>query len=249
MASPFSGSAGRKAAIDAEAYMDSIWRDQNSRIKAGRTSSLKALDSGYKGARQDYTRASERYQPYADTGLKALSGLSDATGVNGQEGHDRAVAAFRAGPGYDWQVDQATDAVARKASSLGVLGSGNTMAAITDRASHLADQEYDDYLDRLSGLTELGYSATGAQAGIDQDMGNLNAQKGRDKADVYGTYTGMAVNSRADTADRIASARTGGFMAGQNAAANRWNAGMSLAQLAAGFAGGDGFKNLKSMFA
>lgn len=237
MASPFSGRAGRQAAIDAEAYMDSIWRDQNARIKSGQKSSLAALDTGYRGARQDLTRALGRYQPYADTGLSALGQYSDATGLNGQEGYDRAVGSFRASPGYDWQVEQATDAVARKASALGALGSGNTMAAITDRASNLADQEYDDYLDRLSGLTELGYTATGAQAGIDQDMANLNAQKGRDKTGVYSNFTGMAVNSRADTADRIASARLGGMMAGQNAAANRWNMGMSLANLGAGFAG------------
>jgi hypothetical protein len=249
MASPFSGSAGRKAAVDAEAYWDSIWRDQKSRIKSGEDRSLSALRTGFNTAGADIQRATGRFDPYVTTGLAALGGYTDAIGMNGAEGNDRAVAAFRAGPGYEWAVDQATDAVARKAGAIGALGSGNTMAAISDRAGHMADQEFDDYLDRLNGVVGLGYNATTAQAGLDQDLANLRMQYGRDRAGTIGSFTGMGVNARQGTAGNIAEARTGGLMAGQNAAANRWNMGMSLAGLGADFLGGGGLKNLKSLFA
>jgi hypothetical protein len=232
--------------------MDYLGRAQNDidkRLSQGQNKSITSIGQGYHDALDANNKEFALYEPYKTTGLAALSGYTDAIGMNGEAGHDRAVESFRTSPGYEKQVEQATDAVARKASSLGVLGSGNTMAAITDRASDLADQEWDDHLDRLNGVVSLGYDATGRQAGVLSDRAGLYTQKGRDKADVYRGFTSMDVNSWQTTSGAIAEALHGGMMAGQNAAANRWNAGMSLAQLAAGFAGGDGFKNIKNLFA
>jgi hypothetical protein len=153
--------------------------------------SLSALGSGFDAARGSYGDAIQLYEPYRTTGLAALGNYADATGVNGQGGYDKATASFRASPGYQYTVDQASDQVARKASALGVLGSGNTMAAITDRAGHLADQEYGSYLDRLSGLSTLGYNATGAQAGLTKGLGDLSATQGTQTA---GLYTGLGTS-------------------------------------------------------
>jgi hypothetical protein len=153
--------------------------------------SLSALGSGFDAARGSYGDAIQLYEPYRTTGLAALGQYADATGVNGQGGYDKATASFRASPGYQYTVDQASDQVARKASALGVLGSGNTMAAITDRAGHLADQEYGSYMDRLNGLTQLGYGATGAQAGLTKGLGDLSATQGTQTA---GLYTGLGTS-------------------------------------------------------
>ncbi|WP_262268617.1 hypothetical protein [Microvirga yunnanensis] len=162
------------------------------------------------------------------------------------------MAAFRAGPGYQYQVDQATDAVARKASALGMLGSGNTAAAISDRAGHMADQEYDRYLGRLDGLNRLGYDATGRQAGVLSDRADLFTGRGRDRASVYGDATRLGVSTAQHTADGAVSALHGGMMAGQNAAANRFGAIMGGLQLGSkllgGAAGGGGLGRLGSLF-
>lgn len=237
MASPFSGGSGRRAAQAEMGFLTDSQSLINKIIRDGESRSLKSLGAGYSQALGTNTREFDLYRPYADTGLKALGQYSDATGLNGQEGHDRAVANFRAGPGYDWQVDQATDAVARKASALGALGSGNTMAAITDRASSLADLEYDDYLDRLNGTVQLGYNATGQQAGVLSDRAGLQAQRGRDRTDVIQSATGLRANTQQNTGNRQVEALHGGMMAGQNAAANRWNFGMQGLKTLAGLAG------------
>lgn len=237
MASPFSGRAGRLASIMQAKVLSDGLVDINTRIQQGEDKSLAALGKGFDAARGSYGDAIKLYDPYRETGLKAWGQYADASGVNGQEGYDRSVGSFRASPGYQWQVDQATDAVARKQSALGALGSGNTMTAITDRASNLADQEYDDYLGRLKGISDVGYTATGAQAGLTKGIGDLSATQGAAEAGVYGDSTRMGVGAIDGTRHGISSAVYGGMMAGQNAAANRWNMGMQGLNLLAGLGG------------
>ncbi|MBA1156932.1 hypothetical protein [Microvirga mediterraneensis] len=248
MASPFSGSSGRRASVAVANYLNDLQTTLDGRIKGGEQRSIEALTNGYKDAFQKNSEAFALYEPYRTQGIAALGQYSDAIGMNGAEGSDRATAAFRASPGYEWQVGQATDAVARKAGAIGALGSGNTMAAISDRAGHMADAEYDDYLDRLNGVVGLGYDATGRQAGITQDRGNLFVQKGRDKAGVYQHASDLGASTMQSTGMATADALQGGMMAGQNAAANRWGMGMSILNLGANLAGGGGLKNIKSLF-
>lgn len=241
MASIFSGRAGRLASIAEGMRLQETQEQVDQRIASGKKSALTALKGGYSSANKDYDAAIDLYDPFVSAGRKAWDQYSDASGVNGQEGHDRAVANFRAGPGYEWQVDEATDAVARKASALGALGSGNTMAAITDRASHLADQEYDDYLSRLDNIGKTGFAATGAQAGLTQGKGDLDAQYGRDRAGVYGDATRLGVATLSDTGRAIAGSLKDGMLAGQEAAGNRFGAlvgGLTLAGRAVGAVAG-----------
>jgi hypothetical protein len=260
MASIFSGKAGRNAAIWTADYLEKSQKKIDDAIKAGETkqigaidtgegTTLKQLESGFKGARNAYRAARKSFSPYVQTGQKAFGQYADATGVNGQEGYDRSEGNFRASPGYEWQVDQATDAVARKASATGSLASGNTMTEIQDRASHLADQEWDDYLDRLEGVSQVGYDATGKQAGITTAIGDLWTQRGKDKASVYdsnaksraaiyGDTTALGVNSLAQTSGAIADVGYKGMMAGQEAAGNRFGALMGGLTLGAKLLGG-----------
>lgn len=207
----FSGSSARRIgaynaiqAADAEqraaGLLASAKTDALGAIGQGRTSSLAAIGQGYDRAAPEYQNAIARYDPWAEAGRGALATYQNSLGQNGAAGNAAAVAQFQASPGYQYQVDQATDAVARKASALGALGSGNTQAAITDRASNLANQEYGGWQDRLNGLSDTGLRATGQQASLQQGLGNLYAQRGRDESSIYtnaatgeaGVHTGLA---------------------------------------------------------
>lgn len=166
-------------------------------ISQGRDLSLGALGRNYGQARSDLTTAFDgaigRLDPFVNDGRRAGALYQDSLGLNGAEGNGRAVGAFQASPGYQYQVDQATDAVARKASAMGALGSGNTAAAIADRARNLANTEYGGWQDRLAGLDQRAFQAAGAQAGLQGQYGttlaNLGQSQGRDEA---GIYTGAA---------------------------------------------------------
>lgn len=208
----FSGSSGRRAAMAAagqaqatQSQIDALLREAQatgradltqgrdsalSAVDAGEPRSLAALGEGYDTARGDLTTARERFQPFADTGRRGFELYADSAGANGAEGAGRATAAFRAGPGYRFAVDEASDAVARRASALGALGSGNTMAEISDRAGHMADQEFGRWQDRLSDIGRTGYAATGAQAGIDADMARTATAFGSARAGLIGENAG-----------------------------------------------------------
>src|SRR5215217_781591 len=211
----FSGSAGRKAAMTTAQQLAQTQSQINNMLGQGKGEaygfidesqplSLQALDTGfaraqdalgrgYADANKYYGDAAAKFNPYAETGLKGFNLYADALGINGPGGNTNAVGAFKAGPGYQWAVDQATDAIARKAGSLGTLGGGNTMAAISDRAGHMADQEYDQWLGRLQGVGQTGYNATGAQAGLMRGQGDLATGYGQDMAkSAYGFGSDVA---------------------------------------------------------
>ena len=273
MSSVFSGKAGRNAGIWATQQALQDWETGNSlidqgktdaigAIDRGRTSGLAALEAGNAAAHPNYANAIQRFAPWAAAGGNALSNYQDSLGVNGEAGFNRSVGTFRESPGYRYQVDQASDAVARRASALGALGSGNTMAAIADRSRNMADAEFGKYQDRLSGLSTQGLAASGQMAGLEQAWGNLAQQLGRDQAGIYtgtgaqeagiyGNAANQGLQNLAQMSQTKIGAGSGAMMAGQNAAQNRMNFGMQLGSLGVGLLGnafGGGFGSLGSMF-
>lgn len=229
----------------------------------GRTQGLNALGQGYGQARDDlgaqFTGAIDRLQPYNQAGLDALGMERNSLGLGGAAGNAAATAAFQESPGYRYQVDQATDAVARKASALGSLGSGNTQAAITDRASQLANQEYGGWQDRLSNLGQRGQQAAGMQAGLQgqygQSLANLGQSQGRDIASLWsdtagreaGVHTGLAglgmnnlwqgTNAGIGAVTQAQQQAKGNVMSGLNFGINALGTGVNL--LGLGMGGGN----------
>lgn len=151
--------------------------------------SLAALGQGYDKARAsiaaNYAPGYDAIKsgiagldPYAASGRAANGMLDNALGLNGAGGNAAATGAFQASPGYQFQVDQATDAAARKAAALGIAGSGNTMSAITTLGSNLANQEYGSWLDRLTASKNTGLTAAQGQLSGDTSLASLGAQQG-----------------------------------------------------------------------
>lgn len=185
--------------------------------------SLSALGSSYSGARNDLQGYGDLaagqinsgrdaairdldamipildtyYQPYMRSGSDATSMYSNAMGLNGKAGNAAATGAFQASPGYTWQRDQATDAAARQAAALGIGGSGNTLSALSELGSNLANQEWGSWMDRLSGLSSQGMSAvnsyTGQMGGLQSAKAGINYQQGTDQANLLsGLGAGLA---------------------------------------------------------
>lgn len=114
--------------------------------------------------------------PYMGTGQNALMQAGNAAGVNGTPGYDAALTAFHASPDYQYQLGEGTRAVEASASALGFTHSGATLKAVQDRAMNLANADFGNYYNRLSGLagagqqaaTSLGGFGTGTAQGIAQ---------------------------------------------------------------------------------
>jgi len=230
-------------------------------LGTGYQTSLDALRSALAGETGAYTTAYAPVTPAAGAAATTLGSIGqgyqgdidayrDAMGLNGPEGVARAQARFTTGPGYQFQVDEATKAAANKAASLGIAGSGNTLDAIRARAQGIASGEYGDYLTRLAGyanpLVQLQYQARtgaatlpyeaskfvaggtapligGAYGRYGGDVSGLATGYGRDVGSVLGNvYQGTTATAR-DIASGNIAANNLVAQAGMQDAANFWN--------------------------
>lgn len=200
------------------------------------------LNTGYAQGRQDLTDAIGSYAPLSALGSK-YGGATDlylgALGARGPEGQAAARAAFQTGPGYQFAVDQATDAAARNAAKLGLAGSGNALDEIRSRAQNFANQEYGGYLDRLAGFVNPELSATsGATSGRAQgytNLANLAQTDATSRLGLLGNASAAQAQLLKDIAEGrigigsnvtsgLASANNAEAQAAQQGSANFWNA-------------------------
>lgn len=194
-------------------------------IDAAKGGSLAALGQARNDLSTNFQGAIDRLSPWVSAGTGALGTYQGSLGLGGQGERDAAVAAFQHSPGYQYAVDQASDATARKASALGALGSGNTIAAIADRAQNMQNQEYGNWQSQLKGLSDTGLTASNAQAGLQGQLGQSLAGLGQTEAGLGTQYAGLGVNNLWQGTN----AGLGAVSQGQQNATNSVNAGYNLA--------------------
>lgn len=218
-------------------------------LQNGQTGALGALDS----AKGIYAPLAAKYG--AGTGL-----YLDSLGVNGAGGNARATGAFQTGPGYQYAVDQSLDGINRHAAATGVAAGGNTLAALSDRAGNLANQEYGNWQAKLAGLSSPELAAAAGMAGADTNMANIYRGTGQDIAGL-GTNTtngivGLGSNTAqnltnlgtntansivglgTNTATGVANQNTQSANAEMAGSGNLWGLGLNLAKLGVGAATG-----------
>jgi hypothetical protein len=119
------------------------------------------------------------YQPYIDAGTGALNTLQDQYGnlISNPGGFINQVGSgFQSSPGYDYEVDQATQAANNAAASTGMLGTPQEQQQLATTVSGLANQDYYNYLNTALGayntgisgesnLANMGYNAASGLAG------------------------------------------------------------------------------------
>lgn len=120
-------------------------------------------------------------------------------------------------------MDQSLEGVARKANALGGGLGGNTLAALSDRAGNMANQEYGSWLDRLQGYVSPELAATSGIAGTEAA-----------KAPVYIGDANSRVGLENTTTQGINSQETQAANAEMQGSKNLWGLGMGLAQLGVG---------------
>lgn len=142
------------------------------------------LDEGQKNLESQYNKAQDYYQPYANTFGNASSMWGNALGLNGQQGTQAAQSAYSTSPGYQFQLDQGLQALERRAAAQGQLGSGNTTTDTLNYAQGLANQDYNNWVDRLQSANNLGVVTAGQQAGLTTGIGDAAYSTGVSKADI-----------------------------------------------------------------
>lgn len=117
-------------------------------------------------------RVEDLFSGYTDTGGQANAMLANATGLNGAEGAQDARNAFYTDPGYEWQQQQAMDAVQRQAAAGGGSVGGSALSALQTTSQGMAQGQYGDWVRRLGGMAGQGLQATGGVANAAVGAGN-----------------------------------------------------------------------------
>lgn len=195
-------------------------------LQANQTAGTTTLNNGQNSAIGSLDSAAAAYSPLTSLAQKYGAGSSlylDSLGANGADGNARATSAFQAGPGYQYGVDQSLQGVLRNAAATGGVAGGNTLAALSDRAGNMANQEYGSWQDRLGGLISPELAATsGAASGV--------AGANTNKAGVYQDTAGKIANLGTNTANGIAGQNTQEANAVMAGSGNLWNLGLNAAK-------------------
>ena len=238
-----------------------------STLGQGLTDTLGTLRTGLEGSLGAGRAGVDAYAPLSRLGesyAPAVNAYYDALGLTGPEGVSRTQNRFTTGPGYQFQVDEATKNAINAAASRGAVGGGSTVQAIADRARGLASGEYGSYLDRLAGFVNpqlqatagaaggiaganktladiytQGYGAQGqAQLGTAGAQAGVQNQLGGDVANIWGNYTAGQGQSLKDITAGNAASNAAIAQAGQTDASNLWGLLGATAKAASSAYGG-----------
>lgn len=176
---------------------------------------------------KDWKEAQATYKGKADA-LSGFASYYDTTytddferGYTGAEVEARVAST----PGYQFQLDQGTKAIERQGAAAGMLGSGNTLTALTNYGQGLAQNFYGLYMDNLSRIVNQGSGAT-------QQIAQNQVNQGKD----YGALIEAGGSAMNQTAQLVGNAQAESkYRAGQlYADAAQFNASMQYSGIQAG---------------
>lgn len=127
-------------------------------------------------------------------GQGADTALGSALGTNGQPAD---YSGFENMPGYQFAVQQGTQAIQRQAASMGNAYTPNTAIAVGQYVTGAANQNYNNYIQQLMGAAGLGTTANqGMQTGYQTNANNVSTlQQNQGYAQASGvTNASNAVN-------------------------------------------------------
>jgi hypothetical protein len=129
------------------------------------------------------------YNPYTSIGSSATTQLGNAEGLNGAQPD---YSSFLNMPGYQFAVNQGTQAIQRQAAAMGSAYTPNTAQAVGQYVTGTAMQDYNTYIQQLQAAAGMGQTATGQLGNITYNTGanisQLMSNTGQSQA---GMYTGM----------------------------------------------------------
>jgi len=136
----------------------------------------RAADAANNTIKQQYEQTRADLAPYRQAGGNALSQYQGLLGMNGKDAQAAALSQHTESPFLSQMVTNTQRAVDGSSAARGGLFSGATAQAIGDRTGQLYLQDYNNYLSRVGGMTDMGLSSA-AQTG--QFGANAAAQRGQ----------------------------------------------------------------------
>jgi hypothetical protein len=114
---------------------------------------------------QAYPWLQETYSPQVQTGLDATGALKNLLGLSGPAQFDDQFNDYKDSSGYNFMFDQGQKAITGNNAVKGLLNSGSTLKALNAFGTNTASTYFNQYLDRLLGLSKSGQEAGGLISG------------------------------------------------------------------------------------
>ena len=131
------------------------------------------------------------WQPQQTAGVGAVNALSAAQGLNGSAPD---YSGFENMPGYQFAIQQGTQAAERAASAQGSAYTPNTAINVGNYVTGTAMQDYNTYISQLMGTAGLGSTANqnlqGAQLQTSANVSQLQQNTGQAAASAYTSSAG-----------------------------------------------------------
>lgn len=182
-------------------------KQQSDAAKSGAKIEARMAAKQLRFAKDVYGQTTQRFDPYYDAGTNALGGYQFELGLGARpDGYT----GYQQTPGYDYRMREGTDAAL---SAAGGSLSGATLESLMRTGQGIADNDYQNYMNRLAGLIDTGAGAAGNQANAGANLlaAGTNAMANRGNALAAGR-----IGSANAWSDAIGNAVSGfGYMAGQ----------------------------------
>ena len=153
-----------------------------------------ASNAAVKSQEEALAQQKELGAPYTAFGQSGIKPLQDLLGLTAGSTPASQQAALAGTPGYQFALQQGLQSTKAQATAMGMGLSGNTLAALDQYSTGLADQTYQERVGNLQGVVGIGQaSAAGQAANIGQsaaNIGNIRMAQGQNEA-------GLAVNQAA----------------------------------------------------
>src|SRR6516162_1025458 len=163
---------------------------------------MPALQQAYQTGQTNLGQAVGAYNPLVNLGAQysqAAPTLMGALGIGTPQQVSAAGSAFSNEPGYQFALQQAQQAAERGAAAGGMTASGNLIDAEQRNAINLQNQQYQNWVNNLKGVGQMGIGATQAgaagQATGYTNLANLAQAYGENQANVYGNVEGATIGA------------------------------------------------------
>jgi len=174
-------------------------------------------------------KADTTLSPYMESGTQNLNALNNVLGIgkgpNGGQGPIN-MDFLRGMPGYQFELDQGEEAIMNKASQMGGVNSGNTLKALQQYGTGLADKNLMNFIQLMQQGAQSGQQAAEADVGVGQNTANntsnIRLQQGN-SASAGGVATGQTIGNFFNNTDVQGAFR--GMFNQQPTAADAWAAG------------------------
>lgn len=173
----------------------------------------KAANQASQLQKDQYAQTRADLAPYRDAGQTALGQYQGLLGMRGKDAQSAAMSQYTESPFLGQLVNRTTSAVEASRAARGGLFSGGAAQEIGDRAGQLYLGDYNNYLSRIGGMTDMGQNAatqTG-QFGANAAAGQANSALAAGNAKAGG-YANMAngVNNALSQGAQLYGAYKGG---------------------------------------